>query len=686
MPPFADYDWAPPYAGEPTYNPWGDPWWAVNGERTQQGPVFAPDVGLTTYTGRDLPIDNKPFTIGLLFHPKSSVVRLVVSSLGCNLKRSDRDGAAVSRIWSFRFVDRMPDRYPRHTPPADPARDQRLIGVYMTHPWYLYAQHGTPSRTLAQRQEGLRRAIEHLKFCGMNYIAFNAINGADRSEKAWYSGSGAFAWSSAGDLLKELPPIARSEDMAVVPMITSLQATASNGVSMPPEAGQMNARGRHTRAFGNPTLDPLRPEVQSLTLKLLGEIASPLADNPAVKGIGLRVNGKLGTCYTADQDGLSGAKMSGYSQWDLEQFKRATGSNVPTSPPGEAYRWLAARPSEWERWINWRCEKTREYWLACRDFIRTYRDDWTLYIQCDLPSEVPGTNIEWTEGETPYDLLRHHGYDPHLFVNDTGIIITRGMMVALERFYVESRWRAPFGTHHDKYRLFHFAPGLAELYRTAEGRSCEFYHTYWEENGNPYFEYGSTGDPAGYMRTTTPAPPGREFFAPATMSLRRQDPDTMTWLGWNRPTLGHESALRNFARAFRALPVVSVVPFDGTVSPDLPEEVVVRWHGSRLAVINDSPKPRTIKLGFSLAIPPGEQVVNVVTGHVLMAADTANRTSASLFADAYSLNTLRFSSEKPPVSARPGNPGAAGRSAKKDLGISRPGSRPAAPAAGEKAD
>ncbi len=50
-----------------------------------------------------------------------------------------------------------------------------------------------------------------MKFCGFNYIVFNAINGADRSEKTWYPDSDYFPWNSAGDLLNELPPIADEE-------------------------------------------------------------------------------------------------------------------------------------------------------------------------------------------------------------------------------------------------------------------------------------------------------------------------------------------------------------------------------------------------------------------------------------------------------------------------------------------
>ncbi|HOA73686.1 MAG TPA: hypothetical protein PL151_08140 [Phycisphaerae bacterium] len=634
--------WAPPYTGEPTLGPWGDPWWQYNFARIQQGPAFGPDVGLAVYTGRELPIDRQPFNIPLIFHPKTSLVRVVVSSTGCTLNRTSSDGGAVSHIWLFRFVDSMAARMPAI--PEPPIPDQRRrIGIYMTHPWYLYAHSGTPVRLLSHRQEGLDRMMRHLAYCGFNYLAFNAINGSDRSERAWYPGSAHFPWNSAGDLLTELPPIAAAHDIRLVPIITSLkQPTYSGGLSFTDASYQRGTDNDFTRAFGNPVPDPLRPEVQQLVFNLINEIASRTASSPAVAGIGIRVNGKIGTCYTADDDGWRGARLSGYSSWDLQQFKIATGSGVPTSPPQTAYNWLVARPDQWEAWINWRCAKTREFWLACRNLVRSWRPDWVFYVQCDLPSETPGTNIEWANGETPYDLLRHHGYDPEMFANDAGIVISRGMMVGLDRFKNSSRWAPPWGSNHVNYRLFHFAPGLAEMYRTAQGRACEFYQEYWEETAHPYFEFGSPGDPYGWFRTQTCAAPGRAFFAGAAMSMRRQDPDTMTWLGWNRPTLGHEAELRKFATAFRALPAVPALPFNGTVEPELPE-IVARWHGTRLAVINDTASSQFITLHFATPLPAGESLTDVVTGRVLIAPDQTERQHVSLTAEAYSLNVLAFS-------------------------------------------
>jgi hypothetical protein len=263
-----------------------------------------------------------------------------------------------------------------------------------------------------------------------------------------------------------------------------------------------------------------------------------------------------------------------------------------------------------------------------------------------VPSEAPGTVLEWNNGsgETPYNLLKQHGYDPNLFVNDDGIIISRGAMVAAERYFAYHRWGYPFGPNPQYlgYRDFHFASGLAELYRTGEGKASESYQVYWEEARHPYFEFGSPTDPSGYFRTTTPSAKGRNFYEHATMSLRRQDPDTMTWLGWEMPVLGQENRMRKFATAFRALPVVTPTTFGGTVTPTQ-AEVVARWYDDRLAVINDTNSAKTITLDFSGdPLPSGKQLVNVVTGAILMVSGQEGNGPASVDAEAFSLNTYKL--------------------------------------------
>jgi len=67
--------------------------------------------------GRELPVDDQPFNIPLIFHPKTIITRVVVSSTGCNLTRTSSDGGAVSRMWVFKFIDAMIDHLPAHALP-----------------------------------------------------------------------------------------------------------------------------------------------------------------------------------------------------------------------------------------------------------------------------------------------------------------------------------------------------------------------------------------------------------------------------------------------------------------------------------------------------------------------------------------------------------------------------------------
>lgn len=629
----AGLGWAPPYDNEPDINPWGDPWWQYNGTRTQQGPVFEPDVGLTTYTGREFPVNNQRFNVYVLFFSKSKTMRVVVDSQRMTEQFSSNDGAAVSRMWIFRIA----------TPLAKPAIErpaaERKLGLYYPHSWYLYAHQGTPVRTLAHRQANHHRLCQYLLHSGINWLEFNAINGADRTDHSWYTGGRHFPSTPAGDLLAELPPVAAQYGIDLLPVITSLKEPRNfQGIVWNNSSYQMNTNGAFTRAFGNALPDPLRPEVQQVMFNLIDEVASRVAAATSVKGIGVRVNGKIGLCYAAHEDGQRGARLSGYSAWNLQEFKNNTGSGVPTSPPGTAYNWLVARPAEYTAWINWRCARMRQFWLAMRDRVRTHRPDLILYIKCVLPSEVPGTNIEWP-GTAPEQLLHEAGYDPSLYVHDEGIVIQRGMMVAEDRYYSRARWNEPFGANHARYKTFHYAAGLPERYVTRAGRACELYHNYVESTGHPFNEFGHPCGLSGF-RTMTPAAFGRNFFEPIIMSVRRQEVDTLTLMGWNRASLGNEHALRRFAQAYRALPTVPAAPFPGTVSP-AEETIWVRMFGDVIAVVNDHANARTVTLTFSQPVAPGEELYDVGEGHVYIGAESSNRTQVTLSMEPWSLRALR---------------------------------------------
>jgi len=305
-----------------------------------------------------------------------------------------------------------------------------------------------------------------------------------------------------------------------------------------------------------------------------------------------------------------------------------------------AYKWLRSDPERWDRWLDFRCRRTREFWLKARDAVRKIRPNWVLYVLTDLPSEVTGTNVEWpgpgaADGEkVTLDLLRAHGYDPRLFRKDEGIIVQRVMMVDMERYW--SKWGPPWGSNPTHYRDFHEQGFLARLYRTPAGAATELYHTYWEEPFHPDGEFGPDGKGFG-LRTGTATARGRTFYRPATFSLRAADNDTIVLTGWERPVLGHEHDLRRFCQAVRALPAEKPQPLATT--PRDPKIVAARY-GDRIGVINDTPKPTAVTVTLDKPIPAGKQLRDTATGKVVIAADATKRDTFTIETESYDVRTL----------------------------------------------
>jgi len=644
--------WSPPYAGQEAVK--------VNAMAISQEPLwYEPDVGLAVYTGRELPIDDKPFTFQYVFFPKTAKMRLIVSSSGWAKPHTPESGGAVSRIWVFEILDRLADRLPKIDPPNG---RQRHVGLYATHPWYFLAHYGVPPHTPEQRRQSFENMCDLLAFCGMNLIEFNAINGSDRAGRAWYPGS--YYKQLGADLLSELPPVAEPRGIDIVPVVTSITAPGKVEGSKPNQYGfselsfQKHANPKaDPRAFEHRPPDPLRQETQRWLIKHLVEIGKRCRQHKNVIGIGFRANGKIGTCYISGEDKSSGetkvysAELMGYSPWNLSRFRAESKLPVPNESM-EAYTWLKADPKRWDQWLDFRCRHTREFWIKARDAIRAIRPDWTLYVLTDLPSEVTGTNVDWPGADSPdaekvtLDLLRAHGYDPRMFKKDKGILIQRVMMVDMERFF--GKWGPPWGSNPERYRDYHEQEFLPDWFRTPAGSATELYHTYWEEAFHPAGEFGPDAKGFG-LRTSTGMAKGRSFYRPATFTLRAGDTDTIAINGWQRPVMGHEHDLRRFCRAVRALPTLDrhTGVGQGLVAESKPLATTPadpkRWaarYGDRIAIINDRDEPADLTVKLDEPLPPGKQLRDLATGHVLIKAGSGNRDSFTIGMEEYDIRAI----------------------------------------------
>jgi len=645
--------WSPPYTGQERVkvDPWGisqEPLW------------YEPDVGLSVHTGGDLPVDGKAFRSHFVFYPKSAEMLLTVSASGWDLQRVESSGGAVSRVWVFEIVDELAEHRPeiaapeaaltaRERPTRRPAAAgaERRFGIYTTHPWYFLAHYGVPPHTPEQRRASLERMCDLMAFCGMNFLQFNAINGSDRAGRAWYPGS--YYGQLGADLLTELPEVAAKRGIDLVPVVTSITAPHGNAAKehgFSPLSFQIPADPKaDPRAFENKAPDPLRPEVQAWLIRHLVEIAERSRTASNVAGVGFRVNGKLGTCYISGEDKAVQGRIRvltadevGYSEWNLGEFRKDSGLAVPQGSL-EAYEWLRQEPQRWDRWLDFRCRRTHDFWLRARDAIRAVRPDWTLYVLTDLPSEVPATNIQWPGEGHPdakritLDLLRAHGLDPRMFAKDEGIIVQRVMMVDCDRYF--NKWGATFGENPERYRDFHEQPFLPDLYRSAAGSAVELYHTYWEEPYHPQGEFGPNREGFG-LRTATATAAFRGFFRPMAKAIQDGNDDTLVLTGWERPTLGHEHDLRAFAAAMRALPVVKPEPLEVV---DGGKGVTAGWYGDRLGAINATDRARRVTIRLDKPLAAGVWLRDATIG-AEVAYDAISRREVILEMEPWSLRTL----------------------------------------------
>jgi hypothetical protein len=384
--------------------------------------------------------------------------------------------------------------------------------------------------------------------------------------------------------------------------------------------------------------DPLRPEVQAQVMGFVGEFLERVRGRKCVPCIAMRVDGVAGTCYSGDTPSRP-PEEAGYSEWALQAFAQGTGLQVGGTA-GDApsrFAWLQANPAVWERWIGWRCEQTRDFWLKLRDLVVSRGDGRKLLVQTSLPSTAPGQYNYWERSQnSPLDVLRHHGYDPRLYPAEQGLRLSRCLNVGGDRYCGNA-----------VNRTYAEQAELEGYYQTAEGSEVEVHFTNWELPNHPRGHRVGPGGPAG-----------RALLAPLVHSLRVHDPYNLTLTNWCPATLGHELELRRFIRAYRALPALPGTEFEGKVFPGRDTVVVRRYGPTRLAVINDGPQPQRVRITFPQALPFGSHVTDLAAGVELSQTTGRSGTRVEVSLDAWDMTTLVVELLRPSGDSkpRPGQP------------------------------
>lgn len=540
---------------------------------------------------------------------------------------TERTGApaAAARVKIYR-VDELPALQ------VNPA-GERLFGVHTERAWVYMRTFGDreePPRCeinipatdlrlrLAQRLlynlETAERYCAYLRFAGQNLHVMGCVQ---------------YDWGNIG----YDPPVPGSR----VPLDhrDMLVAVAShNGIHV--------QGGIEYRQGSKSLFDSEMREEMALMVK---EISEKFADQPSYDGICFQMHpADLGPAFIARPNDPLG---SGYDDRTIAAFENDTGIEVAPTDPAERMKFLTSDVMR-ERWLAWRCQAVRRLLLSLRDEMRQVRPDLQLFVMIYFDM----THVqEWARNPAGLrDYLRGFGYDPQLYLKDDGIYIGRYYHSSLRYWQMHNQtgYQAGWGynvspqafalydnpAHRAAYPLVHFhemlyrAPGV-QLERRPIRQDQTAPEWPWLASLGPFYSMPE-GDYA------------RETFI---QSFIGQDPDVLIY-GWCDSTLivGHEQALRQFARNFVSLPraKMSVVKESGLDS-NLAVRELASQKGYYFSVAN--PGPYVVKGEVVFSQDPGK-VISLPSGKPQQVTAGGGGYAISLELPPFGLETFQASSTR----------------------------------------
>ncbi len=488
-----------------------------------------------------------------IFWPKTDACEVRFKSLS-------GDGGAVAPAVRAIGIYRLIDYAPNWAGEQPQAKDRRTLTLMPIHTEQLYHGFGRDGSDRMNREYSLRRLFEYMRFVGFNRLAFYA---AGHRMLSFYDGGlldNAWRW----DIFDDLLPIAETAGIDLVPILPSLANYSEMFTFTDPDSFQVSTSGDLvTDARGNRCPNPLRPEVREQLLWFLSELAERADGSRSVTAIGMAVDGASGTCYATPR-GAATAADAGYSRHDLEAFQAGTGVRIEggTTNPQAAHAWLLSNPQIWQAWIDFRCRRTFDLWMACRDLVAGQKRDRYLFVDARLP--VPARHQDHSQNQ----LLNHHGYAPELFRREKNIRIAP----QIGRDYSGHNTPAPYAQ--------------ANTFATGDGTEVQIDCT----------QLGG----------------GREMLLPLLETIQADNPYGITLRAPMDAKIGNEPALRAFARAYLGLPAVAPQAFDGEMWPE-GRGVWVRRFGDRIAIINPTNKPQQVRLTLKGTLPRNTVVIDAAT-------------------------------------------------------------------------
>lgn len=503
------------------------------------------------------------------------------------------------------------------------AGERRHLGSYWEDP-SINSDYGVNSATAGSLDTLIDRKAAYMKFLGEDTFAYpgcfyQGLVAHDTYNPRSHSRHFLQAWCEKFD----------REGLRVVPTVNQQTIPFKDGVvtrktmsdgSLHPTAiaihdtGKPNWGGWHGTP---PYFCILHPDVRRELMRVVDALVADGAGHPSFAGI----------CFhLANVNWLWwGSIESGYNDYCIDAFERATGVKVPVDRKdpmrGKAYaQWLKA--NAYEKWVQWRCDVLTGIYSAVAKRLAAARPDLKLWLNA-CPS-YRMTSPDYTAPGYFERFLREAGLDaaglqrriPNIVIGQTLAPCNRRKLVADLPLSSEQKERVDAVMDSADYY---------PLFRPASSAWLNLHDWYWE---NP------VGRDAGTerlscewlnempWRVSTLQASGRNAMKYYAVPFLHNDIQGISCGGFLEGTYGMEDMMAAFAQAFRALPAVKF--------PTIAEKGKVVLRGARAEgrswfyVVNADGMPASVEV----AVPA--KTVDLVTRKRIGAAEGMRRVAIRL--------------------------------------------------------
>lgn len=306
-----------------------------------------------------------------------------------------------------------------------------------------------------------------------------------------------------------------------------------------------DAQGDLVRGYSGYTCNPLHPMVRAAFLRDVGEVLRRYGSHPGFGGLDLWVT-PAWTFTSLDH---------GYDDATVAQFAADTGTAVPAGAGRERYRARHAFLTGPARaaWLAWRAGKTTAMLTEVDRLARSIRPDLPVYLALSVEP--------WKEGEDAADLAGHYYRD--LAIDVTAARQLPSVVLAPQRHPADDRHAKHWDRSETRFNEVSFDRAQTGLFRAPGRAASGSYLTYFES-------FNDSLKPevyAGYFQNADVKAHGRFFLQELAFCLAAMDTTQMLIGAQPLGTAGRDDVVREFARAYGALPAVGFNDATGPADP-----------------------------------------------------------------------------------------------------------------------